>query len=185
MRKLNTFGAVLLAGLALSAMLAGGAYAKSAKPTLILKENGVALANGAPAYSSFYSEGCIARGQGKLTTNNSKKDKASFTSSARESCAEGVKGLSISGYLTSVQLTTAGLASFKANVTVTLPGPCAYTVKKLTAEFNPSGGELFALTTAAGKLAKGSSKSCPKTDTLEVDVGVENEEAEAFNTELS
>ncbi len=65
MRRLTTFGAVLLAGLALSAMLAGGAYAKSYKPTLILKEGGTTLANGAGRVQRLLLRGVPREGAGQ------------------------------------------------------------------------------------------------------------------------
>ncbi len=77
------------------------------------------------------------------------------------------------------------MASFKADVTVTLPGSCAYTIKKFTGNFTPSGGEVNMEVQAAGKLAKGSPKSCAKTETLAAYVQVGNSESEAFTAELS
>ncbi len=137
MRKLNTFGAVLVAALALVAMMASSADANG---RLVLKNEGTPVAKGGPAYAGFFSEECLVRSGGTVTANEKTKDKASFTSSESEGCFDAA---SISGSMTSAELTTAGVASFKANITVTLPDSCAYSIKKFTGFFDPNGGEVF------------------------------------------
>ena len=179
MRKLNTFSAVLVSGLALVAMTAPGAYASKG---LVLKEYGVALADGAPASAGFFSEECVTRSAGTLTANASKEDKASFTTGVRQACFGTA---SISGFLTSVELTPGGKAKLAADVTVTLPGPCPYSVTKLKGSFDPSGGETFIKAEVKGKLVKGASKECEKSHTMFAYVNLGNEEAEPFETELT
>jgi hypothetical protein len=183
MRKLNTFGAVLLAAFALVALTASGAMAKT-KTGLVLTEEGVPVANGGPAYAGFESEGCLVRSAGTLTTNDSSKDKASFTSIQRDGCTEEAAASSISGFVTSAELTTAGTASYKATISVTDPGPCVYAIKKFAVPLETSGGEVFEHGTVTGKLGKGSSKSCAKTHVLSFYVSVTNEASEPFLTEL-
>jgi hypothetical protein len=187
MRKLKTFGGALLAGTALLAIMAGSAYAKT---DLVLKEHGVPVAKGAPAIGSFYtqwgssySEYCVDYSSGTLTANDSTKDKATFTKSIEAGCGVGA---SISGFLTSAQLTTAGAVTFKANITVMLPGSCAYAVKKFTASFTPGNGEeVEGVAEVPGKLGKGSSKSCAKTHTFSAVVSLQNAEYEPFESELT
>jgi hypothetical protein len=179
MKKLNTLVAILATVLALGAITATSAFAKT---DLMLKSNGAPAAVGSVAHVGFLAENCTVISIGSLTSNPSTKDKASLTSGVETFCFGSA---SISGSVSSAELTTAGLASFKADLTVSLADSCAYAIKKFTASFEPNGGETFMGGETIGKRAKGSSKSCAKTQTLSFAVSLTNEEGEPFVAELT
>lgn len=176
MKRLRILSGCLVAVFA----LAGTASAASG---LTLKNEGTPLAPGAPLTGAVRIGECTVGTKGTLGSNGKGSDKASFTLNETEECSGG----SISGKLSSVKLSSAGVMSFKAALTLTVAGPCAYAFKKFTANFEPNGGITLGSGTATGKLAKGgSAPTCAKTLTTGVEGGLVTNmsEVKPFETEL-
>ena len=166
MRHVKTLGLCLVAVFALAAMTASGASAGGVKPGLVLlEEPGVPAPVGAPALAVFITHGheCVAASEGTLSSNKKTTDKAAFSSTLFDGCEEA--GYSIEGKVASAQAKISGLLSFKAALTVTIPGPCRYAIKKYSATFTPNGGHTVGEGEVTAKLSKaGSLPTCAKTD---------------------
>jgi hypothetical protein len=169
MRRLNLFGAAIIATLALAAIIAGTAGA--AGPVLNFEVGKTPVANGSVAVSGFAAAGCFEFSEGTVTANGKKKDKAAFTNLAFSECSEGE---SLTGMITSAKVSSAGVASFKANMVLSQAGPCLYAIKKFTVNFNVP-GEALAEGEAVAKAGKGSAKTCTKSITLPIQALLGNE----------
>jgi hypothetical protein len=178
MRRVNLFGAGMLAALALAGLTAGAAAA--APKGLNLEVGKAPVANGSPAFAGFLVGECIEFSEGTVTVNGKSKDKAAFTKVSSNECV----GESLSGMITSAQVTTAGVASFKATLVLTKPGPCLYAIKKFTVSF-PVPGEALGSGEAEAKAGKGSSKSCTKSVKLPIEVDLSPEALTPFELALS
>ncbi|HTA34322.1 MAG TPA: hypothetical protein VK721_12955 [Solirubrobacteraceae bacterium] len=175
MKHLKILSGCLVAVFALAATASGAS-------ALTLKHEGTPLKAGAPLAGAVEIGECVVATKGTLGTNGKSSDKASFTVNEDEECSEG----SISGKLTAVKLSGAGVMSFKAALTLKTAGPCGYAFKKFTSDFEPNGGVTFGSGEATGKLVKGeSARTCAKTLTTEVSAGLITNisELEPFETE--
>lgn len=174
--------AALPAAVAMIAMVPT-APAMAAAKKLVLSASGTAVANGSPASVGVLIDGCSIWSNGTVVANEAAKDVLSGTTSSEAECAEA--GTTISGLITETQLGKTGKASLKGTIVVTLPESCAYAFKNPKGTFTipgiagPSG-------VAKGKLVKGSSKSCAKTNEQSFFASATNEAfEEPFNATLS
>ena len=172
MKRSNVFGIALLAMLALSALTASSAWAKGAKPVLVLLYEGAPAQVGEAAYAGIVTGQmageCNVTTEGTLTANKKKTDRAAFSRNVAGSCGEA--GYSITGVVKSAKLSTKGKMSFTSDIILSAPGPCNYSIKKYNVPFNTNGKEA---TDGEGevtaKLSKaGSSPSCKTKKTLKV-----------------
>ena len=129
-------------------------------------------------------EECTLITEGTLSSNKSSKDKTAFSNEFFTECANA--GDAIKGKVLSAQLTSSGEMKFKSAVTVTIPGPCNYTIKKYSVTFNTHAKEATDGTgEVVAKLSKaGSSPSCSKTDKFAVNAAVTNSTLGLYGTEL-
>jgi len=166
MRRFNAIGVGVLAALVFAALTASGASAAS----LELLLEGTPVAKGDPAAAGVLVEECIQFSTGTVTANGKSKDKASFTASAFDECSGSA---TLTGNATSVGLSSAGAAAFKSKYTLTVPGPCIYSIGKFSVEFSVPGKVLGAGEAAAKLVKAGSSPSCVKKTTFPIfaDVG--------------
>ena len=98
---------------------------------------------------------------GTLQSNGRGADRAELTELAQSQCFEG-PGLAIAGFPARMVYRSSGIASAVAEsaFTITEPGPCTYTVKRVFGSFDPfAGGTEFGFTVLA-KLTKGTSFTC-------------------------
>jgi hypothetical protein len=186
MRKVGTFGAVLLAGLAFAALAASGAGATT-KPVLVIKHEGTALAKGAPIHATFFSEGCKGVSAGTLKTNSTAKDSLATPTVEVDNCPTP-EGATVSGAITSGTLSTTGEGSFKAKLAYTEPGPCVYNITTIVFKEGVEnegettwGGEVTGKFTSKGSLKKG----CAKTHEFHYVLTLSNEEFETLETEIT
>jgi RHS repeat-associated protein len=182
MKRSHVFGIALMATLALSALTASGAWAKS---DLVLLYEGAPALVGETAYGGFRVDGCAVRTEGTLTANKEATDTAAFSTNVDESCEEA--GYSIKGVVESAALTANGTMSFTSTITLSVPGPCNYSIKKYSVPFNTNRIEAtFGEGEVTAKLSKtGSSKSCAKTVEAPFTAVLRNHEGELYGTEPS
>lgn len=181
MRRFSMLGTALLVVFALTAVAAGSAWGAT---KLELNHGGKAVAKGSGAVAAVIVEECAQFTEGTVTTNGAATDKAKLTHSVDSECPEGRK---LTGSVTAASLTTKGVMSFTAKLTLTLAGPCSYAFTKFTIPFTPSGGSTLGSGTMTGKVAKGSAKSCAKTLVASDEAGLLNNlsEVDPFETELT
>lgn len=181
MRRFSMLGMALLAVLALTAVSASGAWAKAG---LELKHGGEPVATGSSTVAGLLVDECSEFSEGTLTANGGKKDTATLTHAVSYECPAGT---SFAGHITSASLSTAGVMSFKAALTLTVPGPCSYSFKKFAIAFTPNGGSTIGSGTITGKGAKSNAKSCAKTFTAPDEAGLLNNLVEfaTYETELT
>ena len=181
--------ATRLAGVTLPAVLATmlavlpASPAAAAAKKLVLKSAGTAVANGSPGSIGITVQECGIFSNGKVVTNNSAKDLVTGTTSSNTECP--APGESISGLIKEAQLKSSGSSVLKGEIDVTEPGPCIYAFKNPKAKFTPGSFLLFEAA-MTGKLAKGSLKTCAKTDPQTLTINITNEVfGEPFGTSLA
>jgi hypothetical protein len=136
MKRFSVLGIALVAVLALSALTAGGAWA-STDLTLLYQEAPAPV--GETASAGILIMGCTLITEGTLTANKKPTDKAAFSTPFFGECEEEEEGYSITGEVKSAGLKASGTMSFKAAITLTVPGPCHYKITKYSVPFSPSG----------------------------------------------
>ena len=177
-RRFSALWASVFVVLALGALTASAA---SAKTGLELNSHKVHVAVGSPAVALVSVQGCFQETKGTVGVNGKTKDKLNFTGTTSTECGANT----LTGNVTQIQLSTAGVASFKASLVLKM-GECAYSFKKFSLAFEPSGGETIGFGEIKGKFDKAASKTktCAKTFTTSLVAGAENSEEEPFETEL-
>jgi hypothetical protein len=170
MKRFCTFGVSMLGVLAAIFMAATSASAAS---NLVLTAEGNPIPTGATLESRIFVKECLQATTGKLTVNSKPTDKAKFTTSVEAECPEGE---SISGHATEVDLTSAGVMTVKAKLTLTVAGPCKYSITTGKGKF-PVPGFVFGKGETTAKLVKaGSAKTCAKTLVTSYEAAVSNGE---------
>jgi hypothetical protein len=135
--------------------------------SLFLKSKG-SIVNKGTATGIFFEIGqpgdfCAAQQAGTLKTNGKPKDKSLFEPAVTPGFCEVA---TISGALKQIELTSTGKVIVKDKVTVALTPECSYSAKKFEKTITLPTPEITFETTAMGKRAKGSSKSCPAEATI-------------------
>jgi hypothetical protein len=141
--------------------LVPAAPAVAAAKKLVLKASGTTVSNGSKGSIGITIDECGIFSNGTVVTNSAPKDVLKGTTSSNPECPKA--GESISGLITELQLKTSGAATLKGSITISRPGPCSYAFKNPKGTFEVP-GFVFVEGTSKGKLVKGSSKSCAKTD---------------------
>ena len=132
MRRIRIIGTGFAAAVALAALTASGAQAAN---KLVLSSGGKPLKNGATAFSELSIATCLEFSKGVVTTNNEAQDKLSFTKIVDSECEPE---FGASGGIETVELTAGGVAKYKANFELTVPGPsgsCVYSFTKFKGHF--------------------------------------------------
>jgi hypothetical protein len=158
MRRFYAISASVVVALALGALTAGAA---SAKTVLQLKEpGGGPVEVGETVYTGIVVEECIVFYEGKLTANGASKDTASFNGTAVSNECSG--STSVSGEVTSGEFTSKGAGEFKGALLLT-QGSCVFEAKKFTAGFSSYtiGGGTMDAKLDKKATGKENSKSCP------------------------
>jgi hypothetical protein len=187
MKRSNVFGIALFAMLGLSALTASGAWARTDDLVLFYQEAPAPV--GETAYAGIAVDECAVISEGTLTANNQPSDTAAFSTNVEESC--GKAGYSITGVVKSAKLSAKGTMLFTSTITLSVPGPCNYSIKKYSVPFNTNtNGKEEATTGTTGegevnaKLSKtGSSKSCAKTLTATATAVLRNHGDGLYGTE--
>jgi hypothetical protein len=184
MKRFTVFGIALSAMLALSALTASGASAKV--DDLVLFSQGAPASVGETAYGGITVDECAVMTEGTLTANNQPSDTAAFSTNVEESC--GKAGYSITGVVKSAKLSAKGAMLFTSTITLSVPGPCNYSIQKYSVPFNTNTNGEEGATTGEGevnaKLSKtGSSKSCAKTVTATATTVLRNHGDGLYGTE--
>jgi hypothetical protein len=163
-KHVKLFGACLVAVLAVAGIGANTALAtakpKPPKPGLVLLYQGAPAPTGETADGVLSIDGCLVGTEGTLTVNTKTSDAAAFGTPFAAECEDA--GYAIEGKVESVKLTMAGTMSFKAAITLTVPGPCKYAIKTYSIPFDPNGSEA---TLGEGALSAKLSPKQPKTCT--------------------
>jgi hypothetical protein len=171
MRRIRIIGTGFAAAVALAALTASGAQAAN---KLVLSSGGKPLKNGATAFSELSIATCLQFSKGVVTTNNEAQDKLSFTKIVDSECEPE---FGASGGIETVELTAGGVAKYKANFELTVPGPsgsCVYSFTKFKGHFLIPGAVVVE-EEQVGKLKKQESNpSCEKTrkELFEADVDI-------------
>lgn len=180
MRAIKAVGVCLVVAIALTALLAAGAQARMSK--LVLKSSGSAVAAGSPAGGSLQFGPCGSFvSTGTLKDNERMLDSAEFTSFEGNpgGCGEG--GPSVSGKLTSIEVSASGQFTALGHLSydTELPARCEYALTKLTGKFALP-GPTTALLSGVGKRVKAhSAKGCKGT------LHVSHAEAELYDAQTS
>jgi hypothetical protein len=179
---------VLCTGVVVALALGATASAASAKTVLVLKDGGTPVAKGAAALAVISLQGCFQYDEGTVTANEAAKDTAAFEKTQSSGC---FGSYTLSGSITSTQLSTKGVASYKSTLVLS-NGVCAYSFKKFSTTFEANGGETNGFGEMTGKLNPAASlekgKSCKAKGetsfTTTFTAGISDSEEELFETEL-
>jgi hypothetical protein len=163
-KHVKLFGACLVAVLAVAGIGTNTALAtskpKPPKPGLWLSVGEVTALAGETSSGAISVDGCLLLTEGTLTVNTKPSDSAAFATPVAAECENA--GYAIEGKVESVKLAMAGTMAWKAAITLTVPGPCKYSIKKYSIPFNPNGSET---TFGEGELSAKLSPKQPKTCT--------------------
>jgi len=170
---------LLASAIALMAIAAFSASGASAAPSVFLKGGGKVLSKGAPVDLEYLvgisGAFCEQTQEGKVKSNGKPKDQASLTSTIKSAGCEGVA--STGGSLKQVEVTNRGKFIVDGKLTIKVSSSCTYEVKKFESEVTFP-GVLGIFGEGVGKLAKGSSKSCAKTQLILLEAGLDDMETE-------
>jgi len=173
-RSVYTLGVSVVLALVLAAASASSA---AAAEVLEIEEGSTPVLKGTVATAGLEIDGCLQFTQGTITVNGKSKDAASFNDFLHEECAPGV---SERGDVKSVQISTAGVASFKADLKLTTAENCVYPITKFTVHFVVP-GEAVGGGEGTGKLDKPVSKTgCAATKTFPLEAAVSATVLEPF-----
>ncbi len=188
MRRLLTSAAVL--AIVVASALAGASSALAGNK-LVLTDHGAPLAPGEEVHQRLevlpinnVGAVCGRRERGLLASNEKGSDKLEFSLSYEQSCTTGG---SLSGDAKLVKLSAKGTwgDKFSPKLVFGEPGPCVYTISKLSSTFFKPGEPASSFVFGTGKLNKReSSPSCAPGEAFEAVDELLDENDDVLGTEL-